>query len=770
VGGLGKMPGVYFRQQNADSSKMLLDAFLSAVDYALNINDRDYWEMAQAATRASFPFNTWRANLLEAYSLAIRAFRPIEDVPEGRTLDLILSGTGSNAAMAIKETMAHRVETRFRRMSSTAIVAQQMRVLDIDEEREFLTQSVSEERVHGIMKESMKASKKVRDAEALQANICLAEQRLTEKNHMTQWLMKPFARGLCLRIHVVIALGYIFSPVGETLLKKVEVTSSVLSGEALYVTFYVGAALGCVFWLALSRGIPPNLLMACSQLMNVLFFVLIPALPEDVFQTPWILIMYLGLCGMQSTSRLLFIIWNFNEDFHGGFQVAARRIGLLESLRAGVGWLAVTMSYNGWDIINRQIVLIASLTTLVLLFKAPHCYSAYCLPPLGLFEGLFSHKAFLLLTVSECFNYLTSYPSQIFTTWLSLNGWDNSEIAMFALMIAVLSPVVICIVFFALQRMSTWGPWAMRDFTCYLPPGALLRAIALFDLGHLHYRSTLFVAAILLSVAVDVAREAAVWSSIMTILGNKRYALKGCYLCLGLVALAAALSPSVCHVIATHFCNASPLYDTASLDPSVGKGSLGEATAWAVIPLSLLSYACQLAATRYFNGDVLTFKGHGSVLADGTKTGTGATTARVSVAHVRGLRRADQRLATSAKRGSSSLDLENSDSFDSQAPPVSMAPAVTSRHAHAPRGVLPALLVGGPVAASQEVRKPGCITPDTLKTAEETCSNASSASAWTLEANNSDNSVQVAVAPTDKSDNSDNSVRLAAARYLNFSI
>ena len=94
---------------------MLLDAFLSAVDYALDLPERDYsatetmlaeamladlcvghssgetcniiysylcqhgfrqhgfhapedyWEMAQAATRASFPFDTWRANLLEAF-------------------------------------------------------------------------------------------------------------------------------------------------------------------------------------------------------------------------------------------------------------------------------------------------------------------------------------------------------------------------------------------------------------------------------------------------------------------------------------------------------------------------------------------------------------------------------------------------------------------------------------------------------------------------------------------------------------------------------
>ncbi len=162
--------------------------------------------------------------------------------------------------------------------------------------------------------------------------------------------MKPFLRGVCLRIHVVIALGYIFSPVGEALLKTLETRALSKSGaseESLWAVFYAGSAVGCLLWLFLSGGIPPNLLMASSQLLNMLFFVLVPALPEEFFDSAMVSLTYLGLCGLQSTSRMLFIIWNFNEDFHGGFQVAARRIGVLESLRSGVSWIAVTLSYAG---------------------------------------------------------------------------------------------------------------------------------------------------------------------------------------------------------------------------------------------------------------------------------------------------------------------------------------------------------------------------------------------------------------------------------------
>ena len=90
-----------------------------------------------------------------------------------------------------------------------------MQVLDIDDDAEFLTQGVSEERVAEIMRQAMANRGKVKDAETLQSYICQAEQRLTEKSPLSVWLMKPFLRGLCLRIHAVIAMGYIFSPVGE---------------------------------------------------------------------------------------------------------------------------------------------------------------------------------------------------------------------------------------------------------------------------------------------------------------------------------------------------------------------------------------------------------------------------------------------------------------------------------------------------------------------------------------------------------------------------
>lgn len=136
----------------------------------------------------------------------------------------------------------------------------------------------------------------------------------------------------------------------------------------------------------------------------------------------------------------------------------------------------------------------------------------------------------------------------------------------------------------------------------------------------------------------------AVWCSIMTILGNKWYALKGCYICLTLISACAALSPMTGHWIAQTATRTSPLTDTKTLDrPISGKGSLGEATAWAVMPLAVASYIFQLLAWKYFNGDILTFKGHGNVLPDGSITGTESTIQRIPAAEVKKKRKAAQK-------------------------------------------------------------------------------------------------------------------------------
>ena len=118
IGGLGKMPGVYFRQQNSDDAKSLIDSFFCAVDYALNLPENDYWEMARAATTAEFPFETWRENLIGAYTEAVTMFQH----SEGRSLTLNHLWVRKGATKAVADALAPRKDTKLRRMSSTAQV------------------------------------------------------------------------------------------------------------------------------------------------------------------------------------------------------------------------------------------------------------------------------------------------------------------------------------------------------------------------------------------------------------------------------------------------------------------------------------------------------------------------------------------------------------------------------------------------------------------------------------------------------------------------
>lgn len=181
--------------------------------------------------------------------------------------------------------------------------------------------------------------------------------------------------------------------------------------------------------------------------------------------------------------------------------------------------------------------------------------------------------------------------------------------------------LVMClfVIFFVLQRQTTWGPWPMRDFVCFLPPGSLLMTLAFWEIGDLHYKSWWFVTIIMFAGIVDVARFAAMWTAILTTLANKWYALTGVFLSFGIIKACEAVSPFVCHGMLI-WTGRSPVYSrTIHNHPETHLPTLQKYTLFAVWPLALLAYLCQLAAWRRFNREVLTYKGHGNLMSDGQK-------------------------------------------------------------------------------------------------------------------------------------------------------
>eukprot|EP00435_Cladocopium_sp_Y103_P038432 s915_g10.t1 len=107
-----------------------------------------------------------------------------------------------------------------------------------------------------------------------------------------------------------------------------------------------------------SYGVPPNLLMTASQEgsgLNLFAFMLLPLLPDHLHQASWSYLTFVAMSGVQSSSKLLFILWNFNEDAERGFEVAIWRLGVLEALRRSMAYLALLATYAGNLWIYKQV-------------------------------------------------------------------------------------------------------------------------------------------------------------------------------------------------------------------------------------------------------------------------------------------------------------------------------------------------------------------------------------------------------------------------------
>eukprot|EP00425_Heterocapsa_triquetra_P036815 CAMPEP_0195080476 /NCGR_PEP_ID=MMETSP0448-20130528/22166_1 /TAXON_ID=66468 /ORGANISM="Heterocapsa triquestra, Strain CCMP 448" /LENGTH=1999 /DNA_ID=CAMNT_0040113429 /DNA_START=61 /DNA_END=6060 /DNA_ORIENTATION=+ len=638
IGGLGKMPGVYFRQQNSDSSDMMLSGYNASVDYALNMPEEDYWEMAFACISAQFPFSTWRENLMEIYRKALVHFDPDA---KGNNDEITLDDeTGFNVLQAGKDRTAggfRRLNTKKQAQAKSVMaVANQLQRMQVAAATEFLQQPVSEERIREIMREWMATAQDPdTDAETLQAHISLQNEKNNEKNLITKALMsnqrgcKDIFEDTCLRIHTVIALGYILSPVVDIKQSAVIGGADVLGLDywgALITSSigYLGTAFGALLWLMLSRQVPAYLLMAAALFISMLFFYTSQQIESA--SIVWVEIFsFLG--GMLASSRLLFLVWNFSEDFHGGFQVGARRVAVVESCRQALQWTLRSVSLldldkEVWNVITTPfayiyIILVFMLTVLIML--APSCYQTCVLPQTGFMKELKDHKVYLFLMASLCFSGLASAPAHNDAAWLSANGWNQNEQAIMNMITAIAIVIVLTAIFMPLHRMSVWGPWAMRDFTCLVPPGSLLRVLAFYELGTLHYKSTLFVAVLTLSHIMDAARYAAFWTAILTTLANKWYAIFGGFICLGLVALCWAPSAFLTHMLGNLLTGASPTFSSVIANhPQIDTQHLqlgGLVTVWI---LDGIAYMLQICARPYFDMEVLTFKGYGHLMPDNT--------------------------------------------------------------------------------------------------------------------------------------------------------
>eukprot|EP00913_Durusdinium_trenchii_P033077 g30967.t1 len=242
--------------------------------------------------------------------------------------------------------------------------------------------------------------------------------------------------------------------------------------------------------------------------------------------------------------------------------------------------------------------------------NAPYCYATHVLPSTS--GALGPSVWFLLLSEARRrASGVRQLGMQDVRNWLALNGWTGEEIQLMILVVIGALPLLLHPSFSWLRRQQVWGPWPLRDFACLLPSGTLLRSVAIFE-SRGQSRSHTFVAALLFSVLVDAARYAAIASSLMTVMGSRWNALKGCYLASSLIAMAAAMSPWLLQ------CITEKLGLVSLEDGDADLLELGRSTFWATAPLALLGYVFQASTVFFFEKEVLTFKGPGC-WSDGSK-------------------------------------------------------------------------------------------------------------------------------------------------------
>jgi hypothetical protein len=202
-----------------------------------------------------------------------------------------------------------------------------MQVLDITNDVEFFTQTVSEQRVHYITKEAIalnnkRGKPKLEDAETRRFNICVAEQRVTKRNQASKPFVAAGTSGFRLHLAVLHLLAVRQPHAGGRRRDQ-------------------GALAGLI------------------PLPWYLFRYVVARLPKSTFLNEVSVGAIVAFNGVLGTLQLLYNIWDLNHGFLGCCHVACKRIEFLVSLRRSAKLLAVILNRAGVQYIYLHIALVA---------------------------------------------------------------------------------------------------------------------------------------------------------------------------------------------------------------------------------------------------------------------------------------------------------------------------------------------------------------------------------------------------------------------------
>lgn len=406
-----------------------------------------------------------------------------------------------------------------------------------------------------------------------------------EGSPMARWLLGRTCG--VQRVHILVALGYVASPVAEFLTFLTATEWGLRGGETVprfaqrlfgekidppilnMLLFAINAlafSVAAPFWAVLSRYFQPRRIMAVSLLLQVpLLLTLWPMYPS--FELACLLVFAHGLV---TASSFLFLVFNFMMSIKADMSNYAIRLGILEMLRYVVNWLLSGYVFlaspsslrgtkqqplpTGFALLLLPIAFLMLLLTLipgVLLLFAPGPYREDRFPGWNL-ELLFKRRSFVLLFLSECAGNLALFPGTCYISWWLSNGWSSIELSGLSVIFAFLLAFGTFLWAAALSRASIHGLSFLVGVAVMLAPATMLRSVVQDEVATITSlgRSEAALIISVFSLFLEGVRSSALWTAKIRILNSRWRLLSYGTILQSCSHFCAFLSPFVCEFLA----------------------------------------------------------------------------------------------------------------------------------------------------------------------------------------------------------------------------
>ncbi len=434
------------------------------------------------------------------------------------------------------------------------------------------------------------------------------------------------------RIHIIVALGYVASPIAEFLTFVMATEWGLRGGESVPVwaqrllgtqidppilsmaLFGINAlafAVSAPMWAALCRYAEPRRVMAICLLLQVpLLITIFPVYPRIEMA-----LLLVFLHGMVTSGSFLFLVFNFMMSIKADMSEYAVRLGALEMMRYVVTWLLTGYIFvaspsskmgtkeqpipTSISLLLLPVGLIMILLTAIpggLLFFAPGPYRGDRFPAWNL-DLIYQKRSFILLLISDCVGSLALFPGTCYITWWLSNGWSSANLSRLSVLFAFILAGGTFLWAAALKNASVHGFSFLVGVALMLAPATMLRELVQDEVSTITSlgRSQVALVVGILSLFLEGVRESAIWTVKIRIL-NSRWRLLS-YGTVNQVCshFCAFLSPIVCEILARM---------NGVTFITRNQKELADAMIISGLPLGLLQFFCQVAIAPFIKKDM----------------------------------------------------------------------------------------------------------------------------------------------------------------------